>query len=45
MTISIEELKEIKGGGIRWVLSAIAAAGIFISGFLDGFFNSNSCSR
>ena len=43
MIINKEELKEIRGGGFRWVLAGVAAIGVFISGIVDGFLRPNSC--
>ena len=45
MIISKEELQSINGGGYRWFISAVIAVGAFISGFVEGFTRTNSCSR
>ena len=44
MLLENEELKNIKGGSVCWACaSIIAAAGVFIIGFVDGFLRPFKC--
>lgn len=42
--INDNELKKVNGGFTGWTLAAIALAGAFISGVLDGISNPRKCN-
>lgn len=45
-SISNQEMREIKGGGINWGLMAgIGAVASFLIGVVDGLFNPKKCNN